>query len=173
MSGAFQAAFAADSLTEWRATLSAFHSRGDGPLGTTLEVGGSLSVAHSHFDAAARAGDAAWNGRISVTAEIQRPFGGDRLVLGTIAAAALGADVPAQDLVYFGGPVTGPGYGFHEFGAVAGASQRVEWRHRVWSIPDAAGTLRPVGTSGYARTVRPRHLDGFERRESGCAGWVA
>jgi hypothetical protein len=145
VSGAFQPAFAADSLTEWRATLSAFHARGDAPLGATLELGGALSVAHSHFDAAARAGDAAWSGRISATAEIQRPFAGDRLVLGTVAAAALGPDVAAQDLVYFGGPMTGPGYGFHEFAGVAGVSQRVEWRHPAWTIPVPLGRFGPLG----------------------------
>ncbi len=172
VSGAFQPAFAADSLTEWRATLSAFHSRGDAPLGTTLELGGSVSVAHSHFDAAARAGDAAWNGRISVTAEIQRPFGGERLVLSTIAAAALGPTSPSQDLVYFGGPVTGPGYGFHEFGAVAGGSQRVEWRHPAWSIPVPLGRFGPLALPvTLAPFVQGIWMNSTGANQAASAGW--
>ena len=138
MTGAFQPAFAADSVTEWRATLQAYHARSDAPFGSTLQLGGSLSVARSHFDAAARAGETAWTGRLAVDAQIERPFGGDRLVLATTAVGVLGADAPAQDLVYFGGPVTGPGYDYHEFAGNAGVSQRVEWRHPAWSIPDSA-----------------------------------
>jgi hypothetical protein len=139
VSGSFQPAFAADSITEWRATLSAFHARSDAPFGSTLQLGASVSAARNHFDAESRAGFSNWTGRISLDAQIERPFGADRLVLATNAASVLGSGAPAQDLVYFGGPVTGPGYGYHEFSGATGLSQRVEWRHPAWSFPVPLG----------------------------------
>jgi hypothetical protein len=36
--------------------------------------------------------------------------------------------LPAQHLVFLGGPTTGPGYDFHQFAGRAGASQRLELR---------------------------------------------
>jgi hypothetical protein len=65
-------------------------------------------------------------------------------VLSTTAAAVLGPAAPAQDLVYFGGPVSGPGYGYHEFGGNAGVSQRLEWRHPAWAIPIPLGRFGPL-----------------------------
>ena len=172
VSGSFQPAFAADSVTEWRAALQAFHARSDAPFGSTLQLGGSLSVARSHFDGAARAGPSTWTGRISAEAQIERPFGEDRLVLSTTAATVLGAGAPAQDLVYFGGPMTGPGYGYHEFDGDAGVSQRVEWRHPAWTIPIPLGrfgplrmpvTLVPFGQAIWTETDRPN--------QAAAAGW--
>lgn len=172
VSGSFQPAFAADSVTEWRAALQAFHARSDAPFGSTLQLGGSLSVARSHFDGAARAGPSTWTGRISAEAQIERPFGEDRLVLSTTAATVLGAGAPAQDLVYFGGPMTGPGYGYHEFDGDAGVSQRVEWRHPAWTIPIPLGrfgplrmpvTLAPFGQAIWTETGRPN--------QAAAAGW--
>ncbi len=66
--------------------------------------------------------------RPSFTLNLERPFGSSRLVLHTLAAAVSGGLVPPQHLVYLGGPVTGPGYDFHQFVARAGVSQRAEWR---------------------------------------------
>ena len=142
--GSFQPAFAADSVTSWRATLKASRTQSEGPFGSTLEVGGSLAAERLHFDATARAGSVAWTGRIVADALMERPFGADRLVLATTAAAVLGAGTPAQDLVYFGGPVSGPGYGFHEFAGDAGVSQRVEWRHPVFTLPVPLGRFGPL-----------------------------
>jgi hypothetical protein len=147
VTGRFQPAFPADSMTDWRATLSAFHAQAGAALGSTIELGGSLSVARSHYDGGARTGAVAWTGRVVLDAQIERPFGGDRLVLGTSAVAVAGPNAPAQDLAYFGGPVTGPGYGYHELGGVGGVTQRVEWRHPVWSFPV------PLGRIGSMRSV--------------------
>jgi hypothetical protein len=172
VSGSFQPAFGADSVTEWRAALQAFHARSDAPFGSTLQLGGSLSAARSHFDAVARGGPSIWTGRIAVDADIERPFGEDRLVLRTTAAAVLGAGAPAQDLVYFGGPMTGPGYGYHEFAGDAGVSQRVEWRHRAWAIPiplGRFGPLRmPVTIAPYAQAI---WMDASRPNEAASGGW--
>ena len=172
VSGSFQPAFAADPVTEWRATLQAFHARSDAPFGSTLQLGGSLSAARSHFDGAARGGASNWTGRISADAEIERPFGGDRLVLGTTAAAMFGAGAPAQDLVYFGGPVTGPGYGYHEFGGDAGVSQRVECRHRALTMPFPLGRFGPLRTSvTLAPFAQAIWMSGGRSGQSASAGW--
>lgn len=68
--------------------------------------------------------------RGAIVADIERPIGSQRLVLHTIAGAAAGVHdtIPAQELFYFGGPVSGPGYEFHQLVGRAGLSQRVEWR---------------------------------------------
>jgi len=67
--------------------------------------------------------------RPSLVVDLQKPFGSSRLLFHTIAAGVLGHDsVPAQHLVFLGGPTSGPGYDFHEFVGRAGVSQRVEWR---------------------------------------------
>ncbi len=172
VSGSFQPAFAADSVTEWRATLKAFHARSDAPLGSTLQLGGSFSASQTHFDAFARDGAVNWNGRISANAEIERPFGGDRFVLATNAAAVLGANAPAQDLVFFGGPVTGPGYDYHEFGGTAGISQRIEWRHPAWAIPFPLGRFgsfrMPVTLAPFVQGI---WLDGNAPNHVNMTGW--
>src|SRR4051812_2205772 len=67
--------------------------------------------------------------RPAITLDLQKPFGSSRLVMHTVAAGLFGgADtVPAQHLVYFGGPTTGPGYNFHELAGRGGVSQRVAY----------------------------------------------
>jgi hypothetical protein len=149
VSGAFQPAFDADSITEWRATLSAFHARSDAPFGSSLQLSGSLAAARSHFDGGARAGTAEWTGRVVGAAMLERPFGADRLVLETNATAVLGAGAATQDLAYFGGPITGPGYGYHEFSGNIGAAGRVEWRHPALDIAIPLGRFgsMPMGVT--------------------------
>ncbi|HEX7547241.1 MAG TPA: hypothetical protein VF368_10970 [Gemmatimonadaceae bacterium] len=172
VSGSFLPVFAADSSTEWRATVQAFHARSDAPLGATIELGGSLSGGRNHFDGGRRDGLSTWTGRISVEAAIERPFGADRLVLNTTVASVLGALAPAQDLVYFGGPVTGPGYGYHEFGGDAGLSQRVEWRHPAWTMPLPLGRFGPLRTwvtlVPFAQAI---WTGGSRPSQAGAAGW--
>jgi hypothetical protein len=67
--------------------------------------------------------------RFSARGNFERPLGQSRIVAHTLIAAVVGDDpVPAQHLVYLGGPTTGPGYDFHEFAGKIGASQRLELR---------------------------------------------
>jgi hypothetical protein len=75
--------------------------------------------------------------RVSATADIERPLGpSQRLVLQTVggwlakhASADLG---PPQDFVYFGGPVSAPGYAYYSLVAPIGLSQRIELRTPVY-----------------------------------------
>ena len=157
VTGTFQPAFAADSVTEWRGTLRAFHARSDAPFGSTLQLGGSLTASRSHFDATASEARVALTGRISLDALIERPFGNDRLVLATTTAAVFGSGAPAQELVYFGGPISGAGYDYHQFSGDAGVTQRVEWQHPAWVIPIPLGRFgdmqMPVTLAPYTQAV--------------------
>jgi len=106
--------------------------------------------------------------RGALVANIERPFGDYRLVTATTVAgvrqASAGGDapgVPAQDLVYLGGPVSGPGYDFHSIVGTMGWSEHVEFRipapfptfslGRFGRVP-ARGSFAPfahvVGTGG-------------------------
>jgi hypothetical protein len=69
--------------------------------------------------------------------------------------------IPAQEWLYFGGPVSAPGYAFHELGAVAGVTQRVEWRT---DIPAPALSLGRFGRSPPRATLAPFVQATFARR---------
>ncbi|HEY3258317.1 MAG TPA: hypothetical protein VGJ64_05635, partial [Gemmatimonadaceae bacterium] len=67
--------------------------------------------------------------RFSARGTFERPVGQSRIVAHSLFAAVIGDDpLPAQHVVYLGGPTTGPGYDFHEFAGKIGASQRLELR---------------------------------------------
>jgi hemolysin activation/secretion protein len=97
--------------------------------------------------------------------DLERPFGTSRLVLHTIAAGVLSGDsLPAQHLVYLGGPTTGPGYEFHEFVGRGGLSQRIEWRFLAPFVPIPLGrygrspgtiTLAPFATAVWVDRSAP------------------
>jgi hemolysin activation/secretion protein len=87
--------------------------------------------------------------RGSVVADLERPFGTKRLVLHTIAGAVGGRNdvIPPQELFYFGGPVSGPGYDFHQLVSRAGVSQRVEWRMPIPFFSVALGRFGKIPAS--------------------------
>jgi len=95
--------------------------------------------------------------RPSLVLDLEKPFGSSRVLLHTIAAGVLSHDsIPAQHLVFLGGPISGPGYDFHEFVGGAGVSQRLEWRFLAPFIPIPLGrygkapgtiTLAPFATA--------------------------
>jgi hypothetical protein len=73
-------------------------------------------------------------GRAFLSLGIERPFGRQRLALQTYAGyvgTTTHAVIPPQEWLWFGGPLSAPGYDYHELGALAGVSQRVEWRTPV------------------------------------------
>lgn len=112
--------------------------------------------------------------RASLAASFERPLGADRFVARITAAALYGQEaftfvgvdpsalpdvvVPPlapfqpQHLVYFGGPVTGPGYDFHQFVGTSGASARVEWRTPV---PFPSVSLGRFGRAPGRMTLAP------------------
>lgn len=95
--------------------------RAAGQLRSTFGVGDSVTAASWHGESALRG---AFNLRI------ERPIGAERLVLETNGAAVTssGGQRPPQELVYYGGPVSGPGFDYHALVASRAISQRVEWQ---------------------------------------------
>jgi hypothetical protein len=109
----------------------------------------------------------AFRGSAGLNAE--RPLGAARLVLHTTLAAARSTDqLTPQDLVYLGGPTTGPGYVADGFVAEFGASQRVELRVPV---PFFAIPMGRFGRAGGEATLAPFvHAVGVDRVRTSPSG---
>lgn len=98
-------------------------------LGTELRASGEARLTRFTTDDAAFAIEPSTVARAFVTLDVERPIGRSRLVLTTHGGMVGGSGVlPPQELLHFGGPVSAPGYEFHELAARSGVSQRVEWR---------------------------------------------
>ena len=87
--------------------------------------------------------------RGSLVANLERPFGDQRLVMHTIAGAVGGQKdvIPSQELFYFGGPVSAPGYDFHQLIGRAGWSQRLEWHSPIPFFPVPLGRFGKIPAS--------------------------
>ena len=151
--GEFEPTIPALELRETRATLGM-----DRP--TALTFGGFEMAAHLAVTGVRVNSPVAIRSdllRPSLVLDLAKPFGSTRLVLHTIAAGVVSPDsVPAQHLIFLGGPSSGPGYNFHEFVGRAGVSQRLEWRFLAPFIPLPLGrfgrapasiTLAPFATA--------------------------
>jgi len=137
-------------------------------LGTELRLDGELRFSHLTSDDDLFPFEPTNVGRAFLSASIERPFDHGRLVLFT-AGGAVGADglIPPQEWLFFGGPVSAPGYRFHELPALAGVTQRVEWRTgipapkislgRFGRVPGQA-TIAPFVQATYARHPTPTDL---------------
>ena len=91
--------------------------------------------------------------RATLSARGERKVGEGKLVVeGTVAGLAAPSNAPSQELVYLGGPISGPGYGYHQFAGRAGATARVEW-HR--SVPFFGLSLGPYGKAPSSATLAP------------------
>lgn len=144
--GRYEGTIPAARLEESRATLTLARPTALSFLGTELRAGGELRGAlFRRRDARGDlVGDRGEVGRLFGFAHVERPFGTRRLVLHTTAAGALGADVPPQELVYLGGPTSGPGFAFHQLAGRVGAGQRIELQTPVPFLPI------PLGRFGHA-----------------------
>jgi hypothetical protein len=168
--GIFEPAIPALSLHESRASLGL-----DRP--TTLTLGGYELGAHLTLSAIRR--ESRLNAipgrylRSSLILDLERPFGTSRLLLHTIAAGIVSGDaLPAQHLVYFGGPTSGPGYEFHEFVGRAGASQRIEWRFLAPFVPIPLGRFgRSPGTITLAPFATAVWIDQSAPFKPARQGW--
>lgn len=159
--GRFQPVLPATPLRAARLSLTGDRPTALSVLGTELRVHGELRASRIWTDDAAFRVPYTTVGRAFASLSLERPFEGGRLVLST-AGGAVGANgaIPAQEWLYFGGPVSAPGYAFHELGAVAGVTQRVEWRTNIPAPPISLGrfgrtpgraTLAPFVQATYAR----------------------
>lgn len=162
-SGTFSAVVPAWSADVTRFTLAAQRVSAEGPWGSVVRLGGELRGGVLWGRGSGTEAElSAWRpsfGRIAATARLERPVGAQRLVLESLAAAAIGDPaVPPQEMVFLGGTRSAPGYDFHELVGDAGIAQRVELQLpvRFVSIPlgrygrsPASATLAPFVHGAY------------------------
>jgi hypothetical protein len=162
--GTFVGALPATPLRAVRLSLGAERPTALSVFGTELRVRGELRASRFTTDDASFPVPTTHVGRAFASVSIERPFETGRLVLFT-AGGAVGANgpIPAQEWLYFGGPVSAPGYAFHELAALAGATQRVEWR---MPIPAPAISLGRFGRAPGRATLAPFAQATFARRAS-------
>lgn len=127
-------------------------------LGTELRTAVELRILRSETEPVGCLGTGCFPAfttlRGSFIADLERPLGRQRIVLHTIAGAVGGRDdvIPSQELFYFGGPVTAPGYEFHQLVGRAGLSQRLEWH---LSVPFVGLPLGRFGKVPASATLAP------------------
>jgi len=120
--------------------------------GAETRFGGQLRAGFTQALAGGSEGDASF-ARAMLTAHGERPLGDGRLVLeSTVAGVLAPPGVAPQELVYLGGPVSGPGYDFHQFAGRVGGTARVEWRAHV---PFVGLPLGPYGRAPASATLAP------------------
>lgn len=168
-SGRFEPTIQAEAVSEVRVAL-----RANQP--TRLSVAGFEVASYGELRTAVfqRADDGTRGTvlRANLNGRAERPIGAHRLVLQTSAAAVGSRELlPVQELVFLGGPTTGPGYRFHQFVGRSGISQRAEWRTPVPFVPISLGRFGRVPSSAAVapfahavytgRDVTGLHRDGF------------
>ncbi len=142
--GRYEPTIAAARLQAWRFGVEANH--------VALHVGSAsfaaravLSGERARIDDGLRLGDAGWLGRGVLAVEGAVKLRSGSLVSRTLAAGLFGRFAPpAQRLVRLGGPVTGPGFDYHQFAGRAGLSQRLEWQQSVPFVPLRLGRFGRV-----------------------------
>ena len=140
--GHYEPTLAAEALQGWRVAGSAQHAAlAIGAL--TVDARAELFAERDRVDAGALAGQAGWIGRAPGG---RWPDAGGRRSLRsrTLAGGLAGGFAPAQRLVWLGGPVSGPGFAYHQFGGRAALSQRVEWQRSVPFVPLRLGRFGKV-----------------------------
>jgi hypothetical protein len=147
--GSYEAVIDAADVAERRLTVAASQPTRLGPLGFETQLYGEASLMQFEQDI----GDARYMSRFSLRGSFEKPVGRARVVARSLAAwVAGGEDLPPQRLVYLGGVTTGPGYGFHQFAARAGVSQRVELQ---FPVPFPSFPLGRYGRTPASVTLAP------------------
>ncbi|MBA4072255.1 MAG: hypothetical protein C0497_10535 [Gemmatimonas sp.] len=133
--GRYEPTLAAERLQAWRIGVEArraARTAGRATVGARV----SLFAERDRVDAGSRTGEQGWLGRGALTLEASRPAAAGTLVMRTFAAALAGGFAPPpQRLVRLGGPVTGPGFVYHQFAGRAALSQRLEWQRTIPFAP--------------------------------------
>ena len=132
-------------------------------LGSELRARAELRITRFSAYADAAATEQPFSvGRAYGSASLERPFEAGRLVVFAAGGAVGGSSaVPPQEWLYFGGPISAPGYAFHELGSLAGATTRAEWRVQV---PAPAVSLGRFGRVPARATLAPFVQATYSRR---------
>ncbi|MDQ6635021.1 MAG: hypothetical protein M3Z10_09725, partial [Gemmatimonadota bacterium] len=170
-SGSFPRLIAATPLRSLRASFVAERPTALSIFGSEVRATSELRVSRLTGDDESPPMTPTTVGRAFASVTATRPFGRNRLdfqASGGAVGASGGVAVPEQEWLYFGGPVSAPGYAFHELATLAGASARVEWRTpipapavslgRFGKVPGEA-TLAPFVQATFARPALATDLD--------------
>lgn len=171
--GAYGPTIPAFGLQATRVSLSIARAMAPGPWGTEWRA--RAEVRGESYTAAdtVLARGAATLGRAFADAEADRVWGPDRLVarvsLGGVSAATL---MPAQEYIYAGGDVSGPGYAYHAFAGRVTGTARLEWQ---FPVPAPAIPLGRYGTTPARIILAPfmtaTYLDGAATFRPLATGW--
>ena len=166
--GRYAGTLAVPSVSGVRASIGLAERANEPVLGGALAFGARVSGGRY----APTVGGDLFTLRGFASASWVRPMDGWQLFArGTAAASAGSGALLPQQLVYLGGPVSGPGYDFSQFAARGGATLHLEAR---WSVPfvpvplgrfgrvPGAAVLAPfVHVIGVSRSVNPGVSDGL------------
>ncbi|MEP6729780.1 MAG: hypothetical protein ABJE10_04035 [bacterium] len=160
--GTFDPLVAAARLRADRLTLNIERPTALSVFGTEMRVRGELRLSRLTTDDAATPISTTTLGRAYANLSFERPLEQGRLSL-LVAGGAVGANasVPPQEWLYFGGPISSPGYQFHELGALVGATTRLEWQ---FPIPAPSISLGRFGKIPGQATLAPFAQGTFARR---------
>ncbi len=142
VTGVYGPTIPAFALLGTQLTLSADRLSGPGPGGVTWR--GHVELRGDWYTAADTVLPGGVTvGRAFVAVAAEKPLGGDVLALrATLGGVTANGVLPAQEYVYLGGPVSGPGYDYHAFAGQLAGSGRVEMR-----LPIPAPSI-PLGRYG-------------------------
>jgi len=145
--GRYEPTLAAEALQGWRVAVEA--RRGAQVIGAvTVGTRVAFFTERDRVDAGARSGVTGWTGRAALGFDASVPAGAGTLIARTLFGGVIGGfEPPPQRLVRLGGPVSGPGFAYHQFAGRAGLSQRVEWQRSVPFIPLRFGRFGKVPSS--------------------------
>jgi hypothetical protein len=174
--GAFEPTIRAQDANAARFVFDATRPRSPWVWGTevSMRIEGRLRVADvPDISTQLTARQHAWRGAVNAT--IERPFGAHRLATAfSVAGVTMhGADdfvrrVPAQELVYLGGPVSAPGYDYHSLVGTRGATAHVEWRMPAPFPAFSLGRYGHVPAQGtFAPYVHAAAVDGLGAASNG------
>ena len=153
--GMYEGTLAVDPLRAGRLSVRLDRPTALAFLGTELRITAELraTVVQRNVAEGSLASESGSTGRLAVLAHLERPIGSTRFVSHSVVAAVEGARrLPPQELVFFGGPTTGPGYEYHELVGAAGFSQRIEWQ---LPVPFVAVPLGRFGRAPARATLAP------------------
>ncbi|HTI64971.1 MAG TPA: hypothetical protein VL524_15705 [Gemmatimonadaceae bacterium] len=151
VTGTYEPTIATNDRHASRWLLEANRAPGLWLAGTELGVHAEARVRRPYQPDAVNALREATTVRGALSAEIERPFGDQRLVTATTIAgvvAGSSAPLPSQELVYVGGPRSLPGYAYHAFASSFAATEHVEWQIPAPFVPFSLGRFGRVPARG-------------------------
>lgn len=151
--GAFEPLVPATPLRSLRFSLFAERPTALSVFGSEIRTSAEFRLSRATMDDASTAFPATTMARGYASIVAERPFDNGRVAFSMAGGVVGGTHaVPPQEWLYFGGPVSSPGYAFHEFASLAGATTRIEWRT---SVPVPSVYLGRFGRAPGQATLAP------------------